>query len=68
MYCFQRPVMAGTFGTVIGDTRLQKMGVQNEIISLSIATLIGFCYGTIICTATDKYGDSNWPTYEMTSR
>lgn len=60
--------MAGTFGTVIGDSKLQKMGVQNEIISLSIATLIGFCYGAILCMATDKYGDSNWPTYEMTSR
>lgn len=60
--------MAGTFGSVIGDSKLQIMGVQNEIIGLSIATLIGFCYGAIICGTTDKYGDSNWPTYEMTSR
>lgn len=60
--------MAGTFGSVIGDAKLQKTGVQNEVISLGIATLIGFCYGVIICLATDKYGDTNWPTYEMTSR
>lgn len=60
--------MAGTFGTVIGDSKLQKIGVQNEVISLGIATLIGFCYGAIICLTTDRYGSSDWPTYEMTSR
>lgn len=60
--------MAGTFGTVIRDTRLQKMGVQSELVGLAIAMFVGFCYGSIICIATDKYGVSEWPTYEMTSR
>lgn len=60
--------MAGTFGTVIRDSQLQKMGVKNELIGLGIATVTGFFYGMIICMCTDKYGDSDWPTYEMTSR
>lgn len=62
------PVMAGTFGTVIRDKHLQKVGVQNELIGLGIATLVGFFYGSIICIATDRYGTQDWPTYEMYSR
>ncbi|XP_030760170.1 uncharacterized protein LOC115885405 [Sitophilus oryzae] len=62
------PVMAGTFGTVIRDKHLQKIGVRNELIGLGIATLVGFCYGSIICVITDRYGTSDWPTYEMYSR
>lgn len=65
---FQGPVMAGTFGSVIRDKALQKMGVQNEVISLGIATFIGFCYGSLICLLTDKYGENDWPTLEMISR
>ncbi|ENN79754.1 hypothetical protein HUJ04_003836 [Dendroctonus ponderosae] len=62
------PVMAGTFGSVIQDKHLKKTGVQNELIGLGIATVVGFCYGCVICIATDKYGMSDWPTYEMYSR
>lgn len=60
--------MAGTFGRVIQDKLLQKIGVQNELIGLGIATLVGFCYGSVICIVTDKYGVHEWPTYEMISR
>jgi len=60
--------MAGTFGSIIRDKHLQKTGVQNELIGLGIATLVGFCYGSIICILTDKYGTNDWPTYEMYSR
>ncbi|XP_050311686.1 uncharacterized protein LOC126747220 [Anthonomus grandis grandis] len=61
------PVMAGTFGSVIRDKHLQKVGVKNELIGLGIATLVGFFYGTIICLSTDRYGTSDWPTYQMYS-
>ncbi|XP_066152132.1 uncharacterized protein [Euwallacea fornicatus] len=62
------PVMAGTFGSIIRDKHLQKNGVQNELIGLGIATVVGFCYGSIICLFTDKYGMEDWPTKEMYSR
>lgn len=60
--------MAGTFGSVIRDRRLQMTGVRNELIGLGIATAVGFCYGIIICSATDKYGINEWPSSEMVSR
>lgn len=60
--------MAGTFGSVIRDKKLQKMGVQNELLGLGIAVLVGFCSGSIICFSTDRYGENDWPTAEMISR
>ncbi|XP_074035151.1 uncharacterized protein isoform X2 [Leptinotarsa decemlineata] len=62
------PVMAGTFGSVIQHRGLLKIGVRNEIIGMGIATLVGFCYGSVICAFTDIYGTQTWPTYEMLSR
>lgn len=60
--------MAATFGNVIRNTHLKKIGVQNELLGLGVATLVGFCYGTITCLLTDKYGSQEWPTNEITSR
>lgn len=62
--------MAGTFGSVIQHKKLLKIGVQNELIGLGIATVVGFCYGSLICSIADKMEDGNqqWPTYEMISR
>lgn len=60
--------MASTFGKVIRDRSLERMGVFNEVLGLGIATIIGFIYGTIISISTDKYGEMEWPTVEMTSR
>ncbi|XP_018336185.1 uncharacterized protein LOC108744740 [Agrilus planipennis] len=62
------PVMAATFGTVIRDSQLQKIGVNNALIGLGLATFVGFCYGTVICLFCNKYGENDWPTFEMTSR
>ncbi|KAK9887131.1 hypothetical protein WA026_020577 [Henosepilachna vigintioctopunctata] len=62
------PVMAATFGSVIRDKKLKKTGLQNCLVGLSIATFVGFCYGTITCIITDRYGSQDWPTYEITSR
>jgi hypothetical protein len=36
------PILALTFGTLVQDTPLLKLGLRNEIASLGIATLIGF--------------------------
>lgn len=60
--------MAGTFGRVIQDWKLQKVGIKNEIIGLGIATAVGFCYGCIVCVFFDKYGVDAWPSPEMVSR
>ncbi|XP_045464846.1 uncharacterized protein LOC123674056 [Harmonia axyridis] len=62
------PVMAATFGYVIRNTNLKSIGVKNALLGLGVATLVGFCYGTITCIITDKYGNQEWPTYEITSR
>nr|CAD7588085.1 unnamed protein product [Timema genevievae] len=58
------PVMAGTFGTVIGDRSLQKMGVLNELFGLGISLVVGFLYGIFMGLT----GQGDWPTMEMTSR
>lgn len=60
--------MAGTFGTVIRDKILLKMGVRGELIGLGIAVIVGFCCGSIICLSVDRYGENDWPTAEMISR
>lgn len=60
--------MAATFGTVIRDKTLLKMGVRGELIGLGIAVIVGFSYGSIICMSTDRYGANDWPTSEMISR
>lgn len=60
--------MAGTFGSVIRDRKLQITGVMNELVGLGIATAVGFGYGVIICSSTDKYGINEWPSPEMLSR
>nr|CAD7438628.1 unnamed protein product [Timema bartmani] len=60
----QGPVMAGTFGTVIGDRSLQKMGVLNELFGLGISLVVGFLYGIFMGLT----GQGDWPTMEMTSR
>ncbi|XP_063228871.1 uncharacterized protein LOC134534364 isoform X2 [Bacillus rossius redtenbacheri] len=60
----QGPVMAGTFGAVIGDRQLQRMGVMNELFGLMISMLVGFIYGLAAgCVDQDK-----WPTQEMLDR
>ena len=38
---FQGPIMGGTFGVVIGNENLMKLGIVNEIIGLSICLLVG---------------------------
>lgn len=60
----QGPVNAATFGTMIKDKRLRKMGIVNEIIGLVLCVIIGFGYGLII-SYFDKRDSSLWMTNEM---
>lgn len=62
------PILAGTFGAVIHDRKLQLMGVRNELIGLSLTILVGYIIGLIIGSVDDYYGTDQWPTQEMMSR
>lgn len=62
------PILAGTFGAVIHDRKLQIMGVRNELFGLSITILVGYIIGLIIGGVDDYYGTEQWPTQEMMSR
>ncbi|KAG8234463.1 hypothetical protein J437_LFUL011862, partial [Ladona fulva] len=67
----QGPILAGTFGIVVHDKQLKKIGVINELIGLAVCILVGFIYGLVIGCSSDtyRYSDSTmWPTSEMISR
>ncbi|XP_034230899.1 uncharacterized protein LOC117639399 isoform X2 [Thrips palmi] len=57
------PVMAATFGTMIHDWRLQRMGLVNECVGLLLCLLIGFVTGVVVSLI-----DRPWPTEEMMDR
>ncbi|PSN37428.1 hypothetical protein C0J52_19035 [Blattella germanica] len=62
------PIMAGTFGTVIADRKLQKIGIRSEIIGLFISLIFGFIFGLLVGTTEDPWGLGDWPTPEMKGR
>ena len=62
------PILAGVFGTVVGDKDLTKLGVVHELIALGICIVAGFLLGLCICPWMSSYGVPEWPTPEMTSR
>ncbi|KDR09916.1 uncharacterized protein LOC110838384 isoform X2 [Zootermopsis nevadensis] len=62
------PIMAGTFGTVIVDRQLQKMGVLNELIGLLVCLVVGFIFGLAAGLANEHWGNGGWPTDEMIAR
>ena len=35
------PILAGIFGAVVGDSKLRRLGIYNELISLIICVLSG---------------------------
>ena len=59
------PVVAVTFGTIIKDWSLVKMGLGSESISLAICVLTGFLLGLVMVPFTETL---DWPTEEMNSR
>lgn len=62
------PILAATFGTVIKDKKLRKIGMINELIGIFVTTLVGFIFGLIICLLDDHYGVGEGLTNEMMSR
>lgn len=60
--------MAGTFGTVIEDRQLQKMGVLNELFGLLVCLVVGFIFGLAAGLANEHWGNGGWPTDEMIAR
>lgn len=43
------PIIAGIFGSVIGDHGLRWLGVRNELIGIAISVVTGFIFGLAIC-------------------
>lgn len=62
------PIIAGIFGFVIKDQKLQKLGIVNELIGICCATSVGFLFGIIQCCIDEKYGLGTGVTPEMLSR
>lgn len=67
-FFFKGPIIAATFGTVIKDGQLTKLGVVNELIGISIATIVGFVFGIFVGCIDEKYGIGEGLTNEMLSR
>jgi len=61
------PILAATFGMVIRDQSLQKLGVRNELIALGLCISVGFITG-ILHGTLHQYSDNFWLTSEMVSR
>jgi len=64
----QGPIMAGTFGAVIADRHLQKIGVLNELFGLLVCLLVGFIFGLAAGLVNEHWGNGGWPTDEMIAR
>lgn len=62
------PIVAATFGTVVKDRQLTKLGVTNELVGILLATLVGFFFGLIVCISNGYYGLQEGLTREMLSR
>lgn len=59
------PVVAATFGTIIKDWSLVKLGLWSEMLSLAICVATGFLFGLPLVPFSDIL---KWPTDEMNSR
>ncbi|XP_059609450.1 uncharacterized protein LOC132256880 [Phlebotomus argentipes] len=62
------PIVAATFGTVIKDRNLTKLGVTNELLGILLSILVGFSFGLIVCIFDGYYGLQKGLTPEMLSR
>jgi hypothetical protein len=54
--------MAGTFGAVIADRHLQKIGVLNELCGLFVCLVVGFIFGLEAGLFNENWGNGGWPT------
>lgn len=60
--------MAATFGTAIADRKLQRIGLQTEIIGLLMSVIFGFIFGLLVGTTEEQWVSGSWPTEEMMSK
>ncbi|GAB0094505.1 uncharacterized protein DMENIID0001_098120 [Sergentomyia squamirostris] len=62
------PVMSITFGTIISDYELIKVGFISLALGMFISLLFGFIFGLILGTTEMPWGFGDWPTEEMKGR
>lgn len=62
------PVMSITFGTIISDRDLVKVGFMTLALGMFISLLFGFIFGLILGTTEMPWGFTDWPTEEMRGR
>ncbi|CAD7086023.1 unnamed protein product [Hermetia illucens] len=62
------PVMSITFGTIISDYKLIKVGFMTLALGMFISLLFGFIFGLIVGTTDMPWGWTDWPTEEMKGR
>ncbi len=43
----QGPILGGTFGYVIGNRDLARLGLKNELIGLGLCLLFGTCFAQV---------------------
>lgn len=67
-HVLQGPILAVTFGIVIRDRTLQKLGVQNELIALGLCIVIGFISGIIHGSLYEYSSNDFWLINEMVAR
>lgn len=61
------PIIAATFGTVIKDSKLQFIGIKNELVGLAVVTLVGFVFSLVMCSI-GEYGQEIKITDEIMNR
>nr|CAD7264618.1 unnamed protein product [Timema shepardi] len=62
------PVMALTFGTMISDRKLQKIGVRSGMVGMGISLVFGYIFGCLVGCTESPWGTGNWPTEAMIDR
>ncbi|XP_020812397.1 uncharacterized protein LOC110187349 isoform X1 [Drosophila serrata] len=63
------PVMSITFGAIISDKELMRVGFLCLALGMFISLLFGFIFGLILGTTEMPWGqNSDWPTEEMRGR
>ncbi|XP_053696255.1 uncharacterized protein LOC128743661 [Sabethes cyaneus] len=62
------PVMSITFGAIIADRELVKVGFISLALGMFISILFGFIFGLILGTTDMPWGFGDFPTEEMKGR
>ncbi|XP_030562028.1 uncharacterized protein LOC115763550 [Drosophila novamexicana] len=63
------PVMSITFGAIISDRELMRVGFLSLALGMLISCVFGFCFGLILGTTEMPWGqNADWPTEEMRGR